>query len=123
MAAHAGPGIERTEAKWLGGRTPDRIPQIYAKLTAEDSHLVDQSDVDVAIGVLQQLGHFRFTGGFGLDHLIADLAVELNGDLGALSGITANHLRRVAQTVGTVSGVDTLGREGQVEIDARRQPG
>ena len=50
-----GPGVERLEAERLGRRAADHVPQVDLELVAEPRHLVDQRDVDVPVGVLQQL--------------------------------------------------------------------
>jgi len=62
VAADPGSRIEDLEAERLGAGAPDRVPQVDAQLVAEDGHLVDQRDIDVAVGVLQQLGHLGFAG-------------------------------------------------------------
>ena len=74
VPADARAGVERLEPERLGGRAADRVPQVHVQLAAEDGHLVDQGDVHVPVGVLQQLGHLRLAGGLGPDHLVADLA-------------------------------------------------
>ena len=53
------------------------------------------------------------------DDLVADLAVELRGPLGALVGQAADDLRGGADRVVGAARVDPLGREGEVEV-ARR---
>ena len=121
VAADAGAGVERLEAERLGGGAPDRVPQVHAELVAEDRHLVDQRDVHVPVGVLQQLGHLRLARGLGADHGVADLSVEVRRGLGAGRGDAADDLRGVADAVGLVARVDPLRGEREVEADARAQ--
>ena len=63
-----GPGVERLEPERLGRRAADDVPQVDAELVAEPRHLVDQRDVDVPVGVLQQLGHLGLAGAAGRHH-------------------------------------------------------
>jgi hypothetical protein len=84
--------MEGLEAERLGGGAPDGISQVHAELVAEDRHLVDQRDVDVPVGILQQLGHLRLARGPGPDHLVAELAVEPLRGIGAGRGLPADDL-------------------------------
>ena len=51
-----GPGREAHEAERLGGGGVDRLPDVDAEVVGEHRQLVDQRDVDVPEGVLEQLG-------------------------------------------------------------------
>ena len=118
-----GPGVERLEAERLGGGAVDRVPQVHAELVAEDRHLVHQRDVDVPVGVLEQLGHLGLAGGLRLDDRVADGAVEVRRRVGAGRGEAADHLGGVADAVDLVARVDPLRGERQVEVDPGGQPG
>jgi hypothetical protein len=121
VPADAGTGVERLEPERLGGGAPDRVPQVDVQLTAEDGHLVDQGNVHMPVGVLQQLGHLGLAGRLRLNHRVADLAVEFRGGRGAGGGDAADDLRGVADAVALVARVDALRRERQVEVDAGRE--
>src|ERR1700722_17277199 len=53
MPAQSGAGVERHEAERFGGGRPDPLPDVYAHPVAHDRHLVRQSDVDHAEGILK----------------------------------------------------------------------
>ena len=55
MPADARPGREAHVAERLRRRRVDRLPHVDAEIVGEHRQLVDQSDVDVPEGVLQQL--------------------------------------------------------------------
>jgi hypothetical protein len=84
----------------------------------EHGHLVDECNVDVAIGVLQQLGHLGLAGTSRRYHGVDDTAIELDGALGAAGGESADDLRCVAQSVDGIARVDSFGRVRQREIGA-----
>jgi hypothetical protein len=123
VAADPGPGVERREAERLGGRAPDRVPQVHIQLTAEDGHLVDQGDVHVPVGVLQQLGHLRLAGRLGPHHLVTDPLVEAHRRVRAGRRDPADDLGRVRQAELGVARVDPLRRERQREAEPGAQPG
>jgi len=75
--------VERLEPERLGPGGLDHVPQVDAQLVAEPGHLVDQRDVDVPVGVLQQLGRLCLAGALGAHHRVDEPAVELGG------GVTA----------------------------------
>ncbi len=122
MSADARPRIEGLESERLGLRGVDGGPQVDAELVGEHGHLVHQGDVDVAVGVLEQLGHLRLAGADRRDHGVDDLAVELDRASGALLGEAANDLRGVADAVHGIARVDALRRVGEVEVDPRGEP-
>ena len=55
VPAQPGPGIERLEAERLGLGRVDHFPDVDAHAVVEHLQLVDQGDVDGAVGVLQDL--------------------------------------------------------------------
>ncbi len=62
VAADARPGGEAHEPEGLGGGRVDGLPHVDAQVGGEHGQLVDQGDVDVPEGVLQQLGHLGLLG-------------------------------------------------------------
>ena len=123
VATNARPGVEGLKSERLRRRAPDRVPQVDAEFMTEDRHLVDEGDVHVPVGILEQLGHLGLAGGPGPDHLVAQLAVELRGRVGAGLGLAADHLGCVANTEVGVPRVDPLGGERQREVGPRGEPG
>ena len=61
VPAHAGAGLEDVDPRVAVGK-PDNFPHVEPHCVGDDRQLVGESDVDVAIGVLDQLGHFRAAG-------------------------------------------------------------
>ena len=52
-----GPGPERLVAERLGRGGVQRLPDVDAEVAGEHGELVHERDVDLAVGVLDQLGH------------------------------------------------------------------
>src|SRR5690606_22881403 len=123
VPADTGAGQEPVEPERLGRGRLDGFPQVDAQLVTEDRHLVDEGDVDVPVGVLQQLGHLGLAGAADGDDLLDEAPVEGGRPVAAGGGVAADHLGGVAQAVLGVARVDALGREGQVEPLAGGQPG
>src|SRR5262249_21915545 len=59
VPAQPGAGVERHESEGLGSRGFDDLPDIDSHAIAHQGHLVNQSDVDHAEGIFEQLYHFR----------------------------------------------------------------
>src|SRR5207253_1274411 len=55
VSAQAGAGVEGLEAERLGPRRLDHLPHVDAHAFKDHLQLVDQGDVDGAVGVLQDL--------------------------------------------------------------------
>jgi hypothetical protein len=70
----------------------------------------------VPVGVLQELRHLGLARRRRLDDLVAELAVEHRGSLGAGRRDPADNLRGVADPVVRVAGVDALRGERQREV-------
>ena len=116
VSAHPGPGVEGLEAERLGPGALDHVPQVDVQLVAELRHLVDQCDVDVPVGVLEQLGHLGLAGAAGRHHLVDDLRVEGGRPLQAAGSHPAHHLGRVPEPVAGVARIDPFRREGQEDV-------
>ncbi len=76
VSPHSRAGIESLESKGLGRSTSDGIPDVHVQTPAEESHLVDEGDVDVPVGVLEELGHLGFSRSLEQYDLCAELRVE-----------------------------------------------
>ena len=63
VAADARAGGEPHEAERLGRRRVDGLPDVDAEVVGEHRDLVDQGDVDVPEGVLEQLGQLGLACG------------------------------------------------------------
>ena len=118
-----GPGLEAHEAVGLGRGRLDHLPDVDPHAVGQHRQLVDERDVDRAEDVLQQLRQLRRLRARRRARPVADEAVELLGALARRPRVRpADHLRRVAQREVGAAGVDALGREGEMEVAARRQP-
>lgn len=62
VAADARARIEGLEAIGLGLCRFDDLPDVDAHLSGEEGELVDEGDVDEAVGVLEDLHHLRGAG-------------------------------------------------------------
>ncbi len=109
MAAQPRPRVKRLKAVGLGLGGLDDLPHIDAHAVADDGHLVRKADVDVAVGVLQQLLHLGHGGGRDLvDAAGQHAAVQRRGDLGGVAPDAADHLGGVFGLVLLVAGVHAL---------------
>jgi hypothetical protein len=111
------------ESERLSRGCTDHIPQIDIQIVAKSRHFVNQCDVDVSIGVFQELGHFGLARSLGFHYIVDKSAVEICRHLGAVLGVAADHLWRVSWSELIVSWIDTLRRECQVEVNACNQAG
>ena len=124
VAAQARAGIEGREAERLGLGRFDDLPEVDPHLVAEDCELVDQADVDVAVGVLQDLGHLRHGGGGGPEYFpLQDGFVHGRDHFGGVCTEAADHLGGVLGLVDQVAGIDPLGAEAEVKVLAALQAG
>ena len=121
VAAHPGPGREAHVPEGLGGGGVDGLPHVDTELAGEHGDLIDQGDVDVAEGVLEQLGDLRHPRARDGDGALDQSVVEAL-DLGQAGGRDAgDHLGRVLEAPVRIAGVDPLGAVAQVERTARHQ--
>jgi hypothetical protein len=82
---------------------------------AELFELVDERDVDAAVDVFKQLGHFRRGRGGDGDRRVEDAAVEGGGERAGDLAAGADDLGNIAAGDGVVAWVFALGGEGDVE--------
>ncbi|GAA3611241.1 hypothetical protein GCM10022199_13880 [Marihabitans asiaticum] len=116
-----GPWVEGLEAEGLGLGGVDDVPEVDVEVVAEAGNLVDQGDLDVAVGVLEQLGRLGLAGALGADDGVDEAAVEGGGvDAGRL--VAADDLGGVVRSEPLVARVDPLGGEGEMEVGAGLQP-
>jgi hypothetical protein len=57
VPADAGAGLKDVDARVAVGE-PDHFPHVEPHAVGDDRQFVGEGDVDVAVGVLDQLGHF-----------------------------------------------------------------
>ena len=122
MAAEPGAGVERGEAVGLGLGRVDDLPHVDAHAVAEHRELVHQADVDVSVGVLEDLLHLgdrraRHARDASLEHGLVDRRDAFE----RLLADGAHDLGRVLRLVEEVAGVNALGREPEVEALAALQ--
>jgi hypothetical protein len=121
VAAQAGSGVKGYITKGLGSRCLNYLPDVDVQFIAYDCDLINQSNVDAAEGVFQQLGHLCALGGGHRHNLINYLCIERARYFGALLGEAAYDLRRIVNAIIFISRVNALRGEGQVEIFTRSQ--
>ena len=114
---------ERQEVPLGAGRF-QHFGGVDAEPVEDQRELVDQRDVDVALGVLDHLG--------GLGHLEArglvraggdDAAVQRIDEVGGLGRRAGGHLGDVGQAALAVAGIDALGAVADEEIVVEAQAG
>ena len=123
MPADARARVEGLEAERLGRGAVDDVPEVDAQLVAELGHLVDERDVDLAVGVLEQLGHLRLARAGRSHDGVDEPRVERLGRVAAGRRHAAHDLGRVVHAVRRVARVDALRGERQVEVAADREAG
>ena len=120
MAAESGTGVEGVEAEGLGlGGVDDFMdvdPHAHAKLL----QLVDEGDVDAAVDVFKQLGHFGNGGAADGHDAAEDGSVKCRGQLHRGRAATAHHLGNVVAGYRVIAGVFTLGRESYMKTGLAR---
>ena len=109
MPTHAGAGVEGLEPEGLGPGGRDDVPEVDAEVVAEARHLVDEGDVDVAVGVLQQLRRLGLAGAPSRDDRVDEPPVEGGGGIGARLRVATDDLGSVLRAVLPVARVDPLG--------------
>jgi hypothetical protein len=122
VATDPGAGGEGHEAERLGGGGVDGGPDVDPEIGGEHRELVDEGDVDVPEGVLEELGELglargRYGDGAGhqpvveLAHPFEGGVVDAGDDLGG-----------VRQAPRGVPRIDALGAVAQEEVGAGTQP-
>ncbi len=117
VAAQTGTGIEGGEAEGFGLGGFDDFPEVDVHAVAQDGELVDKADVDVAVGVLENLGHLGHGRGGGAEHAVLQEGFVHGADY--IAGVcteTAYHLGGVLGLEISVARIDTLRGETEVEV-------
>ena len=116
-----GPGIERHEAEWLGGRRVDHFPYVDAHAVAHQRDLIGQADIDHAERILEQLDHLGHLRRADRNHFLQRLRVEYVAHFRTSGRRAANHFRNVRGVVLCIARIDSFRREAQKEILAHLQ--
>ena len=117
MAAQAGTGIECLEAVRLGFGGVHHFPDVNAHFIAQNGQLIDQADVDVSIGVLQDLLHLCHSGRRYGGHVPIQNGVVHHGDhLRGVSTDGTHNLGGVAGLIDEVARIHPLRGEAQVKV-------
>ena len=88
---------------------------VDAHAHAELLELVDEGDVDAAVDVLKELGHFGDGGAADGDHAAKDGSVHGGGQLDSNGAAAADDLGDVVAGNGVVAGIFALRRERHME--------
>jgi hypothetical protein len=123
VASKAGAGVVGHESKRLGGRGVDHLPDRDSEPVAHQCQLVGQRDVDRAKRVLVQLRGLGDHWAAYRNHRLDELAEEELGAPQTLIGHARDQLRRVAEAVGAVTGIDPLGRVAEKDVLSDHLPG
>ena len=107
----------------LGAGRFEHLEGVDADAVKNDAELVDQGDVDVALGVLNDLGCLGHADAAGavcarLDHEVVSLGHDIQRRVIA----RPNHLHDGLNGVDFVSGIDALGAVGDKKVDPHLQP-
>ena len=119
VPAQTGAGIEGLKAVGLGLGRLDDLPDVDAHAVAQNRQLVDQADVDVAVGIFEDFFHLGHGGAAHAVHgRLQHRLVKRGGDIGAFGGDAAHHLGGVLGFIDGVAGVHALRRKGQEKVHA-----
>ena len=121
MPAQARTRIERREAKGLGRGGADDLPHVDAHAVEEHLELVDQGDVDAAVGVFEDLGGLGGLAGADRHDGVDGGGVGGDGGGQRVLVVPADDLGDGLGGIILAAGVFALGREGEVEILADLQ--
>src|SRR5262249_47729161 len=115
-ADEAGAEVEEVP---LGARRLQHVVDRDAEAAEDHGDFVDEGDVEIALGVLDDLGGFGRADVAGDEDAAGRGAaveeLELFGDLRRLAG---HDLHDAVDGVGAVAGIDALGRVAEEEVDA-----
>lgn len=122
VSADAGTGCEGQEAEGFGGGGVDGRPDVDVQGVGEHRQFVDEGDVDVPEGVLQQLGQFGFLAAADGDDRLDEGAVEVLDGYGGGGVDAGGDFGGVLQGPLPVAWVDAFGGVADVEIGTGAQP-
>ena len=116
-------GAEGQEVPFGAGGFQD-LAGVDVELVEEDGEFVDEGDVDVALGVLDDLGGFGDAdAGGAVGSRGDDAGVEVVDEFCGFGGGAAGDLLDVGQAVGVVAGVDAFGGVADGEVGIEGQAG
>ena len=117
------PRLKRQKIPFRFRRLQDVMGR-QAEAGKDHRDFVDEGDIDVALGVFDDLG------GLGCFDILGDersalryRAVQFREDIGGFRGLSGDHLGDFVDGVFPVTGVDAFRRIAEEEIFARHQPG
>ena len=116
-----GPGQNGMKPNGLVEAAPDRLPQVDVEIARQEGELVDERDVHVPEGVLDQLGHLGLARRRHELDLVDERPVEPRGEIAVALGQTPDDLRGLGDVVELAAGVDAFGRVGEREVASRTQ--
>src|SRR5579875_905286 len=121
MSPYAGAGLEAHEPKRFGSRRVERSPDVDAEVGCEDRKFVDQSDVHVAEGVLDELRKLRFSRAGHRHSRLYQGAVEVLDCLQRSFPDAGDDFRGVREAKAAVAWVDSFGAVPEVVVLASAQ--
>src|SRR5438552_9977746 len=121
MAADPGARPEGEVAEGLRGRRLEGGPDVDAEGGGDRRQLIDEGDVHLPEGVLDQLGHLRVARACGDDDLVDQLAVEERYQVAVDWSHAGHDLRRRPQPA-PATRIDALGRVAEGEVASRLEP-
>ncbi len=117
VSSDAGAGVERDEPEGFGRGSRDDVPDVDTQLVANDGHFVRERAVDDPEGVFEDFRHFRLPRAFDdVDGRIEHGFIQFARDSRTLRRASADDFRRVFGLVARVAGVDSFGREGEMDV-------
>ena len=122
VAADAGARPEGLVAEGLRGSGVQRLPDVDAEVAGEHGELVDEGDVHLPVGVLDQLGHLGLPRRRRRDDRVDERRVERDRELTAPVGEPRHDLRGGVEPVVAVARIDPLGTVTEREVAPRLQP-
>jgi len=116
VSTDAGTGIEGLEAERFGLGGFDDLPDVDVHLARQQSQLVDEADVDEAVGVFQDFYHLGNPWGAYLVDAVDGLEVEGLSYFDTIFTHGTQYFGGVAGVELFVSGVDALGGVSEPEV-------
>src|SRR5450759_1763675 len=121
MTAHTRAGHKAHVSEGLRRGGIDSLPDINSQVVSEDCKLIDQCDVDVPKGVLQELGELRLLRARHRDCHLDKIVVKALNPRKAGRSDTRDDLWRVSEPKGPVAGVDALWAVTKMKVDTGLQ--
>ena len=121
VPAQSRPWVVRSETERLGRRSINHFKDVDTHAISNDLHFVDQTDIDRAMNVLQQLGHLGGLGGTDRHDPVDGLFIQGNADFQTLRSVTTDHFRNGTSLEVRVARIFTLRRIDQVDVPANHE--